>query len=537
MEKTSDDILDGIPLGCWNIQFIALMGLVFISGPVQYYNSVFTNKFINYTCSSNGSELYGLDACTSNSSQVCSSYEFDQKEERTTFTREFNLVCENMWVSDLFQLILTIGCIVGTVCTGIGDRYGRRAVIRVSSIIHVISILVIGLAPNPFIILLGRFVIGFSYPLLNSTAYTLLTETLPPNKRSLVCFLVSSTFYISVMVIGVIAYFIIEWRMLFLVLSIIPLCLPFIAFYLDESPRWLYQQSRIKEARSILEKAARLNGGTLNTKFGQNNHPNSPTEIENKVSSNNDAAAKDSPNIDTSQYSYTKSENHDKSKSMIHITKMFINNFFGTWAMLKISVVMPVIWFLMATAYFGVPLTGHNLTDNLYLYMIVVGAAELPVSLIGPVLVSKLRNINTGTGLFALLGLSMLGIMIFRDSKLWWIKWVLIGLSMNCIGLLNCLCSLMTCELFPTTLRTTAFAFCKICYYLGFFTASYIESVSQFTFWWLYYAVCCISCAIGSILVRYLPETHGSTLCNTIEDVVDRENTLNETSNLIKPEE
>ncbi|CAL4194655.1 unnamed protein product, partial [Meganyctiphanes norvegica] len=153
MEKPHEDILDGIPLGRWNIQFIALVCIVYISGPVQYYNSVFTNKSVNFTCSANQDELYGLDASAANNSQACSNYEFDPSEKRITFTSEFGLVCQNAWVSEWFQLILTIGCIVGTAFTGVGDRYGRRNVIRVSSLIHVISILVIGLSPDPFIIL------------------------------------------------------------------------------------------------------------------------------------------------------------------------------------------------------------------------------------------------------------------------------------------------------------------------------------------------------------------------------------------------
>ena len=125
MVDAIEDILDGIPVGCWNIQFIALMGMIFIRGPVMYYNSVFTNKFINFNCSTDNGELYGPDACTRNDSQACK-YEFDSSEERTTFTTEFDLVCEKRWISDLFQLILTIGCIVGTVFTGLGDRYGRQ---------------------------------------------------------------------------------------------------------------------------------------------------------------------------------------------------------------------------------------------------------------------------------------------------------------------------------------------------------------------------------------------------------------------------
>ncbi|CAL4122402.1 unnamed protein product, partial [Meganyctiphanes norvegica] len=520
MEKANEDILDGIPLGCWNIQFIALMGMVFITGPVQYYNSVFTNKIVNYTCSTNEDDLYGVDSCISNTSQSCKQYEFDQsenalhrleacisnntqscfnyefdpEEDRTTFTTEFSLVCQNAWVSDWFQLILTIGCIVGTACTGVGDRYGRRNVIRVSSLIHVFSILVIGLSPDPFLILAGRFLIGFTYPLINSTAYTLLTETTPPKQRALLCFMVSATFYVTVMMIGVIAYFISEWRMLYLVLSSLPLMLPLNAFLLDESPRWLQQQGRTEEALAILEKAASLNGGTVKCSIIKKDVEESSTSIKN-----------------------------NNFKSMIIFFKSFAIDFFGTKAMIKISLTMPVIWFMVATAYFGVPLTGHNITDNLYLYMIVIGAAELPISMLGPVLVKKLGNINSTTGLFAILVVCMLGILNLRNHELWWIKWVLITLSMNSIGLLNCLCSIMTCELFPTSLRTTALAFCKICYYIGFFTASYIESVSVTSLWWLYYAVCCISCVIGSLLIRFVPETHGSKLCNTIEEVIQRD--------------
>ncbi|CAL4122403.1 unnamed protein product, partial [Meganyctiphanes norvegica] len=134
MEIANEDILDGLPLGCWNIQFIALMSMVFITGPVQYYNSVFTNKFVNYTCSTNENDLYGINSCFSNTSQACKQYEFVQSEdalyslevcmsnntqscinykfnpvkERTTFTTEFSLVCQNAWLSDWFQLILTL---------------------------------------------------------------------------------------------------------------------------------------------------------------------------------------------------------------------------------------------------------------------------------------------------------------------------------------------------------------------------------------------------------------------------------------------
>ncbi|CAL4067781.1 unnamed protein product, partial [Meganyctiphanes norvegica] len=449
MEKPQEDILDGIPLGRWNIQFIALVCMVYISGPVQYYNSVFTNKSVNFTCSANQDELYGLEACAANNSPACSNYEFEPSEKRITFTSEFGLVFQNAWVSEWFQLILTIGCIVGTAFTGVGDRYGRRNVIRVSSLIHVISILVIGLSPDPFIILAGRFLIGFSYPLLSSTSQTLLAETTPPKQRALLCFMVSSTFYVSVMLIGVIAYYISEWRTLYLTLSSLPLTLPLFAFFLDESPRWLQQQARTEEVRSILEKAASLNGGTVKYKISYENCP---------------------------QFSTTIGKN--TFQNMINFINSLVIDLFGTKSMIKISLIMPLIWFMVATAYFGVPLTGHTLTDNIYIHMIVVGAAEFPVSIIGPLIVKKLGNTKSTTGLFAILGLSMLGILILRNHKLWWIKWVLIALTMNCIGLLNCLCSIMTCELFPTSLRTTALAYCTIFYYIGFFTASYIENIS-----------------------------------------------------------
>ncbi|CAL4176793.1 unnamed protein product, partial [Meganyctiphanes norvegica] len=499
MEKTYEDILDGIPLGSWNIQFIVLTSMVYISGPVQYYNSVFTNNFINYTCSTNEDALYGLEACVSNTTQACNTYVFAQSEKRITFTSEFSLVCQNAWVSEWFQPILTIGCIVGTAFTSVGDKYGRRNVIRVSSLIHVISILVIGLSPNPFIILAGRFLIGFSYPLLSSTSQTLLGETTPPKQRALLCFMISSIFYVTTILLGVFVYYITKWRKLYLVLSLLPLMLPLITFHLDESPRWLQQQGRTQETRTIMEKAESLSGGTVKYNVSCKKSQESSTTLET-----------------------------NKFENMIIFIKSFIIDFFGSKAMLKISETMPLVWFMVATAYFGIPLTGHTLTDNIYLYLIVVGAAVFPVSVIGPLIVKKLGNRNSTTGLFAILGLSLLGILMLRNHKFWWIKWLLIALSINCIGLLNCLCSILTCELFPTSLRTTALAFCTIYYYIVFFTASYIKSLSVSSIWWLYYAVCFISCLIGSLLIRFVPETHRSKLCNTIEEVIQRDKSMSD---------
>ena len=91
-------------------------------------------------------------------------------------------------------------------------------------------------------------------------AFILGTEILSKSVRIIFSTLGVCTFFaIGYMVLPLFAYFIRDWRMLLLALTLPGLfCVP-LWWFIPESPRWLISQRRFAEAEQIIQKAAKMN--------------------------------------------------------------------------------------------------------------------------------------------------------------------------------------------------------------------------------------------------------------------------------------
>ncbi|XP_025059827.1 solute carrier family 22 member 4 isoform X2 [Alligator sinensis] len=94
-------------------------------------------------------------------------------------------------------------------------------------------------------------------------AFVLGTEILGKSVRIIFSTLgVCIFFAIGYMLLPLFAYFIRDWRMLLLALTVPGLfCVP-LWWVIPESPRWLITQRRFQEAEVIIRKAAKMNGVT-----------------------------------------------------------------------------------------------------------------------------------------------------------------------------------------------------------------------------------------------------------------------------------
>ncbi|CAL4135219.1 unnamed protein product, partial [Meganyctiphanes norvegica] len=174
-----------------------------------------------------------------NKEHLCKEFVYDNTLFDSTFSSEYNLVCEKSWLSGVFKTSGLFGVIFGCIFTGLGDKWGRVSVMQATTLLYLISVLVVGLVPEFISVIIARFVVGFCYEILNGTSFTLMMEVLPLTYRSPIGAVVSNLGYtFFALFIGTVSYFIRSWRILHLTLSIPIYLLSLCIFFVKKSPRW-----------------------------------------------------------------------------------------------------------------------------------------------------------------------------------------------------------------------------------------------------------------------------------------------------------
>ncbi|XP_034735386.1 proton myo-inositol cotransporter-like isoform X2 [Etheostoma cragini] len=178
------------------------------------------------------------------------------------------LLKEEMNLSALWQELLvssTVGAAALSALTGgfLNGWLGRRICILLASFIFSIGGVILSLAPDKVVLLVGRITVGVGIGIASMTVPVYIAEVSPPHQRGQLVtvnslFLTGGQFIASV-IDGAFSYMRHGgWRYM-LGLSVFPAVLQFVGFFfLPESPRWLLQKGRNQEARQAL---SRIRGG------------------------------------------------------------------------------------------------------------------------------------------------------------------------------------------------------------------------------------------------------------------------------------
>lgn len=173
------------------------------------------------------------------------------------------LLKEEMNLSALWQEVLvasTVGAAaVAAVAGGIFNGFlGRRRCILMASVIFIVGGVVLCLAPDKEVLLVGRITVGLGIGLASMTVPVYMAEVSPPSLRGRLVtvntlFITGGQFTASI-IDGVFSYTSQGWRYM-LGLSVAPALLQFFGFlFLPESPRWLLQKNRPQEALEVLKR-------------------------------------------------------------------------------------------------------------------------------------------------------------------------------------------------------------------------------------------------------------------------------------------
>lgn len=155
---------------------------------------------------------------------------------------------------------LAVGAIVGClIAGGIADKYGRKPGLLTAAGIFAISSLIMGLAPDLTVFILGRFFAGIGVGMASMLSPLYIAEIAPGKYRGRLVSLNQLTIVLGIVITHLVNYGLKDtgpeaWRWMFGSGAIPSALFFFGVFILPESPRWLVKENQDEIASNVLRK-------------------------------------------------------------------------------------------------------------------------------------------------------------------------------------------------------------------------------------------------------------------------------------------
>ncbi|GFN75016.1 organic cation transporter protein [Plakobranchus ocellatus] len=557
-----DNVLEQLGwMGCYQkVQFILLM-LPVVDTAMHMMSFIFIGRNFEHKCAvvdipysttndinSTLSVMYGQCSVTVTnlsetifSSSCKNGYEYSMPQDRS-FLTEWDLVCEKDALSEVTQTVMAVGMMLGSsLFMAMADKYGRKPVFVGSHICLFGTAVALAFAPG-YVVFLGlRFFLGAFQQGVGLISCLMLIELIPTEKRALPTQVGCIFWPFSLLLLGFVCYLCrdLSWRHTELVLAAISVYSLVQWWIIEESLRWLDVNGKTERAERIIRMAAERNGVDSERVLKLYRDDARPlllkpmTKVETdgmNVNGHIDEATLNGskPPPPQAQDSGTTGDGPDKlveSTAPVPNSELSFSTFLKNRDIFTLIAINCYIWFADSVAYYGLIMTSSTLSDNLYLGYTLNILAELPAGLalltlinrigrrysvmvahlIGGfslILATALPNIEAAA---AIPGLSSIIMFISLLGKF--------GITLG-FGVLF----LYTPELFPTTIRSTAFGISSLAARVGGMIAPFSRTLGRHVPW-LPGMIFGVLCLIVPILARYLPETHGYELPQTTLDL------------------
>ncbi|XP_008311744.1 solute carrier family 22 member 2 isoform X2 [Cynoglossus semilaevis] len=403
-------------------------------------------------------------------------WEYDY-EGRQSFVTEFDLVCSDEWLIDMFQAMLNIGFLLGSIAIGyLADRFGRKMSFLMSNLLNGITGILVAVAPNYTCLLIFRLLFGFGVKSGWMAGYVLITEIVGVEYRRTVGVIYQMFFSVGILFLPLLAYFITDWRWFQVAITV-----PYIVFlvyywFIPESPRWLLSQNQNAKAVNITEDIAKENKRTLSK------------NIENLRDDNAETT-----------------------------TASFMD-LIRTPNMRKHTLILSYNWFTSAVVYQGLIMRLGILEGNVYIDFLISGLVEFPAALLILFTIERIgRRLPFATANFVA-GAACLITAFIPDSLLW------LKTLVACIGRLGITMSFemvvfVNTELYPTFVRNLGVSVCSTLCDIGGIIAPFL--LYRLAAVWLELPLIIFGSLafLAGALVLLLPETRGVPLPDTIDDI------------------
>ncbi|XP_020846799.1 solute carrier family 22 member 4 [Phascolarctos cinereus] len=408
-------------------------------------------------------------------------WEYSQDTYLSTIITEWNIVCDESWKPPLTTSLFFVGVLMGSFISGqLSDRFGRKNILFATMAVQTgFSFLqIFSINWEMFTVLF--VIVGMGQISNYVVAFILGTEILGKSVRIIFSTLGVCTFFaIGYMLLPLFAYFIRDWRMLLLALTMPGvLCVP-LWWVIPESPRWLISQGRLGEAEDIIQKAAKMNKVTAPVIVFDPLEPQELTPLEQQ--------------------------------------KGYILDLFRTPHIAIMTIMSLMLWMLVSIGYFGLSLNTPNLHGDVYLNCFLSAAIEVPAYVIAWMLLRNLprRYIIAGT-LF--LGGGVLLFIQLVPTEYHFLSIALVMLGKFGITSAFSMLYVFTAELYPTLVRNMAVGATSMSSRVGSIIAPYFVYLGAYDRILPYVLMGSLTVLIGFVTLLF-PESLGMALPETFEQM------------------
>ncbi|RVE54029.1 hypothetical protein evm_001432 [Chilo suppressalis] len=472
--KQGEDLLTKTigAIGKWQIWICFVVFLVKFPVAWHQMSIIFLAPPMNFTCADNHSAGEFDNVCHEN----CTDYMYDHNIFHETIISQWNLVCDRAWLKNLTQTIFMLGILVGNMVFGhLSDRYGRRIPFLGAVFLQLISGVTTAYSVNWYMFTALRFLLAVATGGTMVTSFVLTMELIGAKYRDTVGIIYQIPFNLGHLSLPVFGYFLRDWNMFQLAISLPSVLFLSYYFLLPESPRWLLTAGKTEEAAKIMEIAAKRNNRPVD------NIEAIVDQARNEMIKNNQQQ--------TGSY----------------------QDLFKTPKVRFYTCVTSFIWMFCSLIFFGVNQYIGQLQGNLYLNVMISAACLVPavgLVVLGTIYLKRRTTILTS---FSIAGVSLL-VFIFVEQRTLILAFAIIGQ----IGAYSSfiLVYLFTSEVFPTIVRNSALGFASMFGRCGGFVAPFVVNIG---IEWVSIIVFSILAFASALLCRLLPETKDITLLNTIE--------------------
>ncbi|XP_062941505.1 organic cation/carnitine transporter 2 [Cynocephalus volans] len=409
-------------------------------------------------------------------------WEFSKDVYQSTIVTEWNLVCEDDWKAPLTISLFFVGVLVGSFISGqLSDRFGRKNVLFVTMGMQTgFSFLQI-FSKNLEMFVVLFVLVGMGQISNYVAAFVLGTEILGKSVRIIFSTLGVCIFYaFGYMVLPLFAYFIRDWRMLLLALTVPGVLCVVLWWFIPESPRWLISQGRFKEAEVIIRKAAKINGIVAPSTIFD------PSELQ-------DLSSK-------------KKQSHS------------ILDLLRTWNIRVVTIMSIILWMTISVGYFGLSLDTPNLHGDIYVNCFLSAVVEIPAYVLAWLLLQHVpRRYSMATALF--LGGSVLLFVQLVPPDLYYLATILVMVGKFGITAAFSMVYVYTAELYPTVVRNMGVGVSSTASRLGSILSPYFIYLGAYDRFLPYILMGSLT-ILTAILTLFLPESFGTPLPDTIDQML-----------------